>query len=81
VARVDQEVVFVQRRDQGRQSTGGYPGGGRPGIQGVGVHAAVETLHHGDLGVAEPVQDDSGVGGTRRAAVIRDHAAAAAHGS
>jgi hypothetical protein len=59
---VDQQMMLVQSRDQGRQPTGGYPGGGRSGIQGVDVQAAVKTLHNGDLGVTEPVQDDSGVG-------------------
>jgi hypothetical protein len=59
---VDQQVMFVQGRDQARQPTGGHPCGGGQGIQGGQIQAPVQTLRHGDLGITEPVQDDPGVG-------------------
>src|SRR5665647_1483332 len=60
----DAEIAMVKGLDGSVDTHTLYAGAaaGGPGIQGVGVHAAVETLHHGDLRVAEPVQDDSGVG-------------------
>src|SRR6185295_19397391 len=48
--------------DQARQPTSGHPCCGGHGIQGAQVQASVQAFCHGDLGVSQPVQDDSGAG-------------------
>jgi hypothetical protein len=59
--RVDQQMMLVQDCDELSDPAGVNACGRGCGIQGPGIHAPVKTLRHGDLGLGEPVQDDSGV--------------------
>ena len=59
---VDQQMMFAQGCYQRRDPVGSNARVGGHGIHGLGVPAPVQAFRDGDLGVAESVQDDSGVG-------------------
>jgi len=59
---LDQQMMRVQGRNQGRQTVGRHTCAGGHGIQGADIQASIQSLDDRDLCLAEPVQDDPGVG-------------------